>query len=136
MWMFLTGAHPDIVAPYKEPHFFDYDTNYNRGLKYYRSLMPPAKVNQLTLEKTPDYFFRHAAPGRIKDMNESIKLVFIAREPVARMISEYLHFDVRKGKTKRTFEVTNATQSLFSPAYVRQKLNADEETNQRFAHVS
>ena len=111
---FLNGTHPDIVTPRKETHFFDKEKNYRRGLVYYRSQMPTSEAHQITMEKTPAYFFTPGVPERIKQMNESIKLILIVRDPVKRMISEYLHFDVRARGSKKTFQVNVSHLDLFN----------------------
>ena len=105
---FLKGTHPDIVTPRKETHFFDKVKNYRRGLEYYRNQMPTSEAHQITMEKTPAYFFTPGVPERIKQMNESIKLILIVRDPVRRMISDYLHNEVRRNRSpqKKKFEVT------------------------------
>ena len=102
---FLKAIHPDIVGPTAELHFFDTNEEYRRGLGYYRKQMPKSKSNQLTIEKTPRYFRTAGVAERIKQMNDSIKLILIVRDPVKRMISEYLHFDVRNRGSHKTFEV-------------------------------
>ncbi|CAM9918274.1 unnamed protein product [Lampetra fluviatilis] len=104
--------HPDVRAAGAEPHFFD--RNYQRGLEWYRSLMPPTLEGQLTMEKTPSYFVTEAAPARIsalarderdsfrRDHNGSggggggdvggggdMRLVVVVRDPVTRAISDY-----------------------------------------------
>ncbi|XP_032823095.1 heparan sulfate glucosamine 3-O-sulfotransferase 6 [Petromyzon marinus] len=106
--------HPDVRAAGAEPHFFD--RNYQRGLEWYRSLMPPTLEGQLTMEKTPSYFVTEAAPARISalarderdsfrgDHNGSgggggdgggaggggdMRLVVVVRDPVTRAISDY-----------------------------------------------
>lgn len=44
---------------------------------------------QVTIEKTPSYFISREAPARIKEMNDSIRLLVIVREPTTRVISDY-----------------------------------------------
>ncbi|XP_029945672.1 heparan sulfate glucosamine 3-O-sulfotransferase 3B1a [Salarias fasciatus] len=80
--------HPDIAAASgPEPHFFN--RNYDKGLEWYRSLMPKSTEHQLTIEKTPGYFISKEAPARIHAMSKSMKLIVVVREPVTRAISDY-----------------------------------------------
>ena len=51
--------------------------------------MPTSLDGQLTMEKTPSYFITKEAPGRIRKMNPSIKLILVVRDPVTRAISDY-----------------------------------------------
>ncbi|XP_054615364.1 heparan sulfate glucosamine 3-O-sulfotransferase 2 [Dunckerocampus dactyliophorus] len=79
--------HPDVRALGTEPHFFD--RNYDRGLDWYRSLMPRTLDSQITLEKTPSYFVTREAPRRISSMSHQTKLIVVVRNPVTRAISDY-----------------------------------------------
>ncbi|CAL8285722.1 unnamed protein product [Boreogadus saida] len=79
--------HPDVRALGTEPHFFD--RHYDRGLDWYRGLMPRTLDSQITLEKTPSYFVTGEAPRRIASMSPETKLIVVVRNPVTRAISDY-----------------------------------------------
>ncbi|XP_067403802.1 heparan sulfate glucosamine 3-O-sulfotransferase 3B1-like [Emydura macquarii macquarii] len=80
-------VHPDVRAVGAEPHFFD--RNYERGLAWYRDLMPRTLDGQITMEKTPSYFVTKEAPARISAMSKGTKLIVVVRDPVTRAISDY-----------------------------------------------
>ncbi|XP_069809409.1 heparan sulfate glucosamine 3-O-sulfotransferase 3A1-like [Dendropsophus ebraccatus] len=80
-------VHPDIRAVGAEPHFFD--RNYEKGLDWYRELMPRTLDGQITMEKTPSYFVTKEAPARISAMSKDAKLIVVVRDPVTRVISDY-----------------------------------------------
>uniref|UniRef100_A0A8C5R740 Sulfotransferase n=1 Tax=Leptobrachium leishanense TaxID=445787 RepID=A0A8C5R740_9ANUR len=80
-------VHPDIRAVGAEPHFFD--RNYDKGLDWYRELMPRTLEGQITMEKTPSYFVTKDAPARISAMSRDAKLIVVVRDPVTRVISDY-----------------------------------------------
>ncbi|XP_054656493.1 heparan sulfate glucosamine 3-O-sulfotransferase 3B1-like [Dunckerocampus dactyliophorus] len=80
-------VHPDIRAVGAEPHFFD--RNYDKGLEWYRDLMPKTLEGQITMEKTPSYFVTKEAPARISAMSRKTKLIVVVRDPVTRAISDY-----------------------------------------------
>lgn len=82
-------VNPDVRAAHSEVHFFDRDTNYERGLEWYRQQMPSARRDQLTIEKSPAYLVTAGVPERVRLMNSSIKLIVIMRDPVFRLISDY-----------------------------------------------
>uniref|UniRef100_A0A670YM97 Sulfotransferase n=1 Tax=Pseudonaja textilis TaxID=8673 RepID=A0A670YM97_PSETE len=82
----MLDVHPNIVVAATEVHFFDWDENYVKGIDWYRSLMPFSYENQITIEKTPGYFTSPQAPERIHDMNSSIKLLLILRDPTERVL--------------------------------------------------
>ena len=81
--------HPDIATVVPEVHFFD--TRYNNGLEWYRDQMPLSKPDQLTMEKTPEYYKSTDAVEGIRAMNASIKLILVVRDPVDRSVSDWMH---------------------------------------------
>ncbi|XP_053412140.1 heparan sulfate glucosamine 3-O-sulfotransferase 4 isoform X2 [Nycticebus coucang] len=68
-------VHPDVRAVGVEPHFFD--RNYEKGLEWYRNVMPKTVDGQITMEKTPSYFVTNEAPKRIHSMAKDIKLIVV-----------------------------------------------------------
>ncbi|XP_075686480.1 uncharacterized protein LOC142655794 [Rhinoderma darwinii] len=95
-------AHPDVRAVGVEPHFFD--RNYEKGLEWYRDLMPRTVEGQITMEKTPSYFVTNEAPQRIHSMAKDTKLIVVVRNPVTRAISDYTQTLSKKPEIP-TFEV-------------------------------
>ncbi|XP_029997525.1 heparan sulfate glucosamine 3-O-sulfotransferase 6 [Sphaeramia orbicularis] len=79
--------HPDVRAVGAEPHFFD--RFYDRGLEWYRNMMPRTLDGQITMEKTPSYFVTKEAPSRVCTMNCQTKLIVVVRDPVTRAVSDY-----------------------------------------------
>nr|XP_020472095.1 heparan sulfate glucosamine 3-O-sulfotransferase 6 [Monopterus albus] len=79
--------HPDVRAVGAEPHFFD--RFYDKGLEWYRNLMPRTLEGQITMEKTPSYFVTKEAPRRVCTMNCQTKLIVVVRDPVTRAVSDY-----------------------------------------------
>ena len=47
----MLNLHTSIRVANFEVHFFDNDTNYNRGLDWYREQMPPTNPWKIALEK-------------------------------------------------------------------------------------
>ncbi|XP_062868482.1 heparan sulfate glucosamine 3-O-sulfotransferase 4 [Trichomycterus rosablanca] len=95
-------VHPDVRAVGNEPHFFD--RHYEKGLDWYRDLMPSTLEGQITMEKTPSYFVTNSAPKRIHSMAKDIKLIIVVRNPVTRAISDYTQ-TLSKRPEIPTFEV-------------------------------
>ncbi|XP_028990956.1 heparan sulfate glucosamine 3-O-sulfotransferase 6-like [Betta splendens] len=79
--------HPDVRAVGAEPHFFD--RFYEKGLDWYRNLMPRTLEGQITMEKTPSYFITKEAPRRVFSMSRHTKLIVVVRDPVTRAVSDY-----------------------------------------------
>lgn len=101
------NLHPDIKAVDHEMHFFDDDEKYSLGLEWYRQNMPLSLPNQITLEKSPRYFITPKVPERIHQMNSSIKLIMLLRNPVTRTISDFTQVyynKIAKGKMFEKFE--------------------------------
>ncbi|XP_028311048.1 heparan sulfate glucosamine 3-O-sulfotransferase 2 [Gouania willdenowi] len=102
--------HPDVRALGTEPHFFD--RNYDRGLDWYRSLMPRTLDSQITLEKTPSYFVTREAPRRISSMSHETKLIVVVRNPVTRAISDYTQTLSKKPEIPTFEELAFKNRSL------------------------
>ncbi|XP_056286598.1 heparan sulfate glucosamine 3-O-sulfotransferase 6 [Pseudoliparis swirei] len=79
--------HPDVRAVGSEPHFFD--RFYDKGLDWYRNLMPRTLEGQITMEKTPSYFITKEAPRRVFSISRHTKLIVVVRDPVTRAVSDY-----------------------------------------------
>uniref|UniRef100_G3SMV9 Sulfotransferase n=1 Tax=Loxodonta africana TaxID=9785 RepID=G3SMV9_LOXAF len=78
--------HPDRALG-SEPHFFN--RCYERGLAWYRSLMPRTVEGQITMEKAPSYFVTCEAPHCIHGMSPDTKLIVVVRNLVTWAISNY-----------------------------------------------
>lgn len=103
----MLSLHRAIAAAKSELHFFDCEQRYARGLDWYRSQMPPARPDQLVVEKTPAYFSSARAPERIRRMSGHARLLLIVRDPVERVLSDYtqvLHNQLQKKKKPQRIE--------------------------------
>ncbi|XP_037090910.1 heparan sulfate glucosamine 3-O-sulfotransferase 1-like [Pollicipes pollicipes] len=88
----MINIHPQVMRASREVHFFDRDENYRRGLEWYRKRMPFSFDDQVTVEKSPSYFVTPTVPGRVYQMNPSVRLIVVVREPVTRLISDYTQY--------------------------------------------
>ena len=90
--------HPDIRRKQStsEPHFFNRDEVYMKGVEEYLNYLPYSKPGQITIEKTPDYFVAPNVPERIHTFNSSIRLLLIVRDPTKRLVSEFTHHAYHK----------------------------------------
>ena len=106
------NLHPQIQTAKNEVHFFDDDEAYVHGYDWYRKRMPYSFPGQITLEKSPSYFKTRETPQRIHQMNESMKLLLIVRDPTERAVSDYLQLHIKKlskGKPSEPFEALAMT---------------------------
>lgn len=87
-------SYPQLyMCPLKEPHFFSTDLIYERGLEWYRGLYADANPGQLCGEASTSYAScpsTFQTPQRIYDAIPDVKLIYIVREPVARIEAECL----------------------------------------------
>ena len=102
--------HPDI-AVVNEVHFFD--KYYSNGLEWYRDQMPLSKPDQITVEKTPQYYRLTDALQGIRAMNASIKLVLVVRDPVDRSVSEWIQIcdKLREANNKTAEQICQTYES-------------------------
>ncbi|RPH63187.1 MAG: sulfotransferase [Chloroflexi bacterium] len=103
----LCAEHPQIemAQPVKpEPKFFMTDSLYERGLEYYKSAYFKGKPGALILgEKSTSYIEVEKAAQRISQHFPDGKIIFILRNPVERVISNYW-FSVKNGFEKLPIE--------------------------------
>ncbi|MEY2423208.1 MAG: hypothetical protein QOI95_3275 [Acidimicrobiaceae bacterium] len=99
------AAQPDFVMPrVKEPRFFSDDDVWERGLDWYGSLFAAAGRDVLTGEASVAYTSpegaRRAAP-RIAETLPDARLIYLVRDPVARLRSHYRH-QLQRGRERRS----------------------------------
>lgn len=91
-------AHPDVAMPVrlKETNYFS--AHYDRGLEWYDSLFPAGGT--IRGEISPAYATRPEAAARVAATYPQAKLLFIMREPVKRLVSQFRHFRQETGYAK------------------------------------
>lgn len=82
------AMNPSVVIK-RKPHYevSYFDKYVDKGLTWYKDQMPFSCKQQVTVEKSPGYFYSEEAPRRIFEMDEDIKLILIVRNPVDRTIA-------------------------------------------------
>lgn len=88
-------------AARKEVHFFD--TNYDKGLDWYRAQFP-FRGKRITGEASPSYLFLPQIPARVAAIVPAAKLIVVLRNPIDRALSSY-HHRARKKTELRPLEV-------------------------------
>ena len=102
----MLNLHSSIRAANFEVHFFDNETNFVKGLEWYKEQMPPTSPEEMALEKSPSYFVTPSVPKRVHEMNKNLRILLIVRDPLTRLISDYtqiLHNHLEKGLKFRPF---------------------------------
>ena len=80
----------------KEPNFFSDDAQYARGLDWYRGLFTEAPADALRGESSTHYTKRPTYPRTLERLREELdgaplKLIYLMRHPVERLVSHYIH---------------------------------------------
>lgn len=78
----------------KEPNFFSDDENYARGWGWYGSLFRPAGIEDLRGESSTHYTKLPTHPRTVERMLRDLprlKLIYVMRHPIERLISQYVH---------------------------------------------
>ena len=89
----ILNQHPQLVVS-RLINF--YDKNFDRGLEWYADELPPAREDQLLIDRTPAYFTAGPkVPRRIHAIKPDTLLVVVVRDPVDRFVSDYLHWGDR-----------------------------------------
>jgi hypothetical protein len=92
------AAHPNICfCQIKEPGYFHQTTEWQAGLAEYHQLFAP-EDGQICGEASTMYTFLpewQDTHVRLAEYNPSLKLIYIMRQPVERIISHYAHESVR-----------------------------------------
>jgi sulfotransferase family protein len=117
LWYYLR-SHPQVFMPQrKEPHFFSDAGVWSRGLEWYErqfSEAPPTAVAvgeaSTTYSKHPEY---PGVPARIASVIPDVRLIYVIRQPMERMRSQYLHH-VAKGREHDPIE----SALMSKPTYV------------------
>ena len=86
--------HPDIyMSKIKEPHFFVKEENWSKGLDWYKKLFVTDKV--IRGESSQGYTKCHSEKGvakRIKETIPNVKLIYLLRDPIDRIISHAVEY--------------------------------------------
>jgi len=91
-------SHPDIFFPSttQELHFFDIESNYRRGVEWYKGFFTSWAGERYVAQTSPMYMYEPAVPDRIADLVPGARFAFILRNPIDRAYSHYWH-EVRYG---------------------------------------
>ena len=105
LFQWLDG-HPGCqLSPVKEPHFFSRDANFSEGVDSYLDLFSRIPTQLLTGEASASYADPRIAgvvAERMGTVAPEAKLVYLVRDPVARMKSHFLH-EWQRSREQRGF---------------------------------
>ena len=118
--------HKDVFLPkFKEPHFFDSNKSWNKGVAWYQASYYSKASHQCVGDFTPTYLSNSLAPGRIqKVLGNQVKFVVILRNPIDRAYSHY-QMEVSSGNEKLSFDKA-IDEEKNRISLDMEKMNADE----------
>ena len=110
------NLHPQIsMSRPKELKFFT-ENNWSKGVKWYESYFTDEA--KIVGESSPQYTMCHffgGVPERMYSLLPDVKLIYILRDPINRIISQYVH-QVHKGREERC--ISDALMNLENHGYV------------------
>lgn len=83
-----------FMTALKEPQFFSDDDVYAQGLDWYLDLFSAATPDELCGESSTHYTKLPTYPhtiDRLKAYAPNVKLIYIMRDPIERLVSQYVH---------------------------------------------
>ena len=114
--------HPDVFlgrgGRFGEPNFFVAEYNWARGRGWYESLFEGADRATAIGECSPSYTWAHVyrgVPERMAQVVPGARLVYVVRDPIARMQSLYMH-QVSAGRERRRAEVALLDDRYLGPS--------------------
>jgi hypothetical protein len=114
--------HPDVFlgrgGKFGEPNFFVAEDNWPRGRGWYESLFDGAGRAAALGECSPSYTMAPAfggVPERMALVIPDVRLVYVVRDPIARMQSMYMH-QVSAGRERRRAEVALLDDRYLGPS--------------------
>jgi len=97
--------HKEVFVPkFKEPHFFNFDKNFSKGIDWYsQTYFGNVSKEKAIIDFTPTYLYSNLCAERIFNcLGPKMKFVVILRNPVDRAYSHYNH-SVRDGHEEKSF---------------------------------
>jgi hypothetical protein len=118
---YYLDQHPEIaMARAKELNFF-ISKGWAKGVDWYAAQFDPeAPVRGESSPSYTNYPLHEGVPARMHSVVPNAKLIFLVRDPIERIVSEYLH-DYSRGKEDRPLEQALADETSNHPYVVRSR---------------
>ena len=114
--------HPNVFlgrgGRFNEPNYFIAEQNWPRGRGWYESLFDRADGAVAIGECSPGHTWAHVyhgVPERMAQVVPQARLVYVVRDPIARMQSMYMH-QVSAGRERRRAEVALLDDRYLGPS--------------------
>jgi hypothetical protein len=111
------AEHPQVfMARPKELNFFVQELNWERGIDWYEERFAGASSSAIALGEASTSYTKHpefqGVPERIAERLPDVRLVYLVRHPVERMVSQYLH-RLSNGKEHRPIEKALGSDPIY-----------------------
>lgn len=107
--------HPQIsMSEIKELDFFILEKNWPKGIEWYESNFAFTGETKIVGESSPNYSACHmfsGVPERMYSVLPDVKLIYILRDPVDRIVSHYAHNYRRRIEHRAIFEVLTGLEN-------------------------
>lgn len=102
---YYLNLHPEIsMSKEKELDFFIPQSNWNRGIEWYKSNFPgETKIHGESSPNYTHYPYSGNVAEKMYATAPDAKLIYILRDPIERAIAQYIH-QYTEGKEERTLE--------------------------------
>ena len=110
-------AHPQVATPaYKAPEFFVAESNWRRGVDWYSKQFASAGPEVVAIGEASNVYAKYprfrGVPQRISAHIPEVRLIYIVREPIARIRSHY-QTRVAEGTERAPFEEAVFANSIY-----------------------
>lgn len=99
MNLFLS-THPQVAAKTTKSEINYFSHHFNKPLSWYKQRLPCSYSNQITIEKSPTYFYHPKSASRIRSTIPNAKLILVVKDPIQRAESMFAMIK----KDSETFE--------------------------------
>ncbi|WP_217899831.1 sulfotransferase family protein [Nodularia sp. NIES-3585] len=103
------NLHPEIqMSTLKELDFFVLEKNWNQGIDWYSNQFPINQEARIFGESSPNYTKCHIFPNvpqRMASVLPEVKLIYILRDPIKRILSHYFHQFVDRQEMRPLIDV-------------------------------
>ena len=100
LWTQLSRQNGICLSKHKEPNFFSDDERYALGIQWYSNLFEKPAASDILGEASTQYTHLPTHPRTVARMQKWLpnpRLIYVMRDPVDRLISQYL-FQSNRGK--------------------------------------
>lgn len=100
---YYLSLHPEVgMSDIKEVDFFVKENNYQKGVDWYKARFDGAfkKYGEASPNYSKAHYFE-GVPRRMYTLLPDIKLIYLVRDPIARIVSHYTH-NIADGREQRS----------------------------------